>query len=179
MVNETKSVLPQKSVFVFETDINPKSFVPAASIRKCLRLQQSLNSKEWQYSNKRSQCLWVYLCSTFVKTVYQISMPSLAPSSHWVWVYSYLILNLKRAQEMASIFGIWKLYYKKLDIKWLSDIIYLFVYILFDEEIMWFLGLNFWQLWWLINMTYLHGSSKTHLTQHLLLEVWLRRLTFD
>ena len=36
-------------------------------------------------------------------------MPSLAPSSHWVWVYSYWILKVKRAQEMASIFGIWGL----------------------------------------------------------------------
>ena len=35
----------------------------------------------------------------------QKSMPSLAPSSHWVWVY-YWILNVKRAPEMASIFGI-------------------------------------------------------------------------
>ena len=35
----------------------------------------------------------------------QKSMPSLAPPSHCVWVY-YWILNVKRAPEMASIFGI-------------------------------------------------------------------------
>ena len=33
-----------------------------------------------------------------------ILLTSLAPSSHWVWVYPYWILNLKRAPEMSSWF---------------------------------------------------------------------------
>ena len=41
--------------------------------------------------------------SALVTPIYQISMPSLASSSHWVWVYSYWILNVKRAPEMASV----------------------------------------------------------------------------
>ena len=48
--------------------------------------------------------------SALVTPIYQISMPSLASSSHWVWVYSYWILNVKRAPEMASIFDIRGLY---------------------------------------------------------------------
>ena len=41
--------------------------------------------------------------------IYQISMTSLAPPSHWIWVYSNWILNVKRAAEMESIFGLWGL----------------------------------------------------------------------
>ena len=51
--------------------------------------------------NSGSFSFWPYYA---LIPIYQISMPSLTPSSHWVWVYSYWILNVKRAPEMASIF---------------------------------------------------------------------------
>ena len=43
--------------------------------------------------------------------IYQISMPSLAPSSHCEFSISILKLNVIRAPGMASIFGIWGLYF--------------------------------------------------------------------
>ena len=39
-----------------------------------------------------------------VTTGTQILLSSLAPSLHWVWVYSYWIFNMKRAPEVSIIF---------------------------------------------------------------------------
>ena len=43
----------------------------------------------------------------------RILLPSLAPSSQWVWVYSCRILNIKRAPEMSAIFV-----FQLLDVWW-------------------------------------------------------------
>ena len=43
-------------------------------------------------------------------SIYQLSMPSLAPSSHWEFSMSLFKLNVMRAPEIASILGIWGLY---------------------------------------------------------------------
>ena len=42
----------------------------------------------------------------FITTVTEILLTSVAPSSHWIWVYSYWTLNLKMAPEISTIFGL-------------------------------------------------------------------------
>ena len=44
--------------------------------------------------------------SVLIILIYQISMPSRAPSSHWDFSMSILKLNVMGAPEMSSIFGI-------------------------------------------------------------------------
>ena len=55
----------------------------------------------WRASPGFSYCM--------IRPIYQISMPSIATSTHCFWVYSYWIFNVWVSLLRAWIFGIWTL----------------------------------------------------------------------
>ena len=53
--------------------------------------------------------IYIFKYCNCIIPIYQISMPTLAPSSHSEFSESILELNVMRAPEVASIFNIWGL----------------------------------------------------------------------
>ena len=70
---------------------------------------QLVNNTSWYGSAGRIIVRHFASLTQIIRSVYQISMPSIATPTHCFWVYSYWILNVWVSLLRAWIFGIWVL----------------------------------------------------------------------
>ena len=69
--------------------------------------------KWFHWNLNRKYSFSYYIEGLKVTGVNQRTLTSLAPSSHWVWVYEYWILNVQRAPEMSRFFNWLPLFSRK------------------------------------------------------------------
>ena len=78
--------------------------------------QSRQGPKSVKYWSKSGLTMWPWDQIFEIIPIYQISMPSMALSSHWEFCMGILKLNVIRAPEMASILRIWGLLYFNLNL---------------------------------------------------------------